>query len=154
MLPLTDLLQLSYLLLDTFVSGLSATEQPVMTFWGSAPWPVFTVMQFLLILVVYAFVLFHVRGLGEEISLPYLGKIRMTGGYRIFILLGITGLANHLVGTIVTPIVWAHFPIIPGLISQGLVGVAVSWVLGLLLLTLIYLVINEILTSREGEHSL
>lgn len=152
-LPLTDLIGLGFLLLETILPGLYTYEQPMMTtMWGSAPWPVFTGTQFLLTLSVYGFVMFQLRKLGDEISLPYLEKTRMTKIERVFIILGIAGLANQLVDATVSRFVWLHLPLINGPISQGLVGITISWIVAMILLTLIYLVINEKLSSKENEH--
>jgi len=146
---------LGFLLLETTLPGLYTYEQPVMTtMWGSAPWPVFTGTQFLLTLSVYGFVIFHVHKLADEISFPYLGEIRMTNIARMFVILGIAGLANQLVDAIVSRFVWLHVPVITRPISQGLVGITISWLLALILLTVIYLVINDRLSSREDERFL
>jgi len=135
---------LGFLLLETTLPGLYTYEQPVMTtMWGSVPWPVFTGTQFLLTLSVYGFVIFHVHKLADEISFPYL-----------FVILGIAGLANQLVDAIVSRFVWLHVPVITRPISQGLVGITISWLLALILLTVIYLVINDRLSSREDERFL
>lgn len=151
-LPLTDLLRLGFFLLETILPGLYVFGQPVMaTMWGSASWPVFTGTQFLFTLSVYGFVLFHFRRLDDEISVPYLGKIRMTKIERIFIILGIEGLVNQLADAIVSRFVWLHVPVITHPISQGMVGITISWLVALILLAANYRVINGRVSSRENE---
>jgi len=154
-LPLTDLLGMGYLLLGTFLPDVYNSEVTGMTtMWGSVSWSLYAGAQFLFTTLVYGFFLFHLRKIGQGIVLPYLGEIRMTKIERIFLIFGIAGLANQLINTTVSRFIWLHVPFISGQISQGAVGIIVSWLLALLLLALVYLVINYRLSSKENEQSL
>ncbi|MGB7876008.1 MAG: hypothetical protein WBL25_16625 [Anaerolineales bacterium] len=154
-LPLTDLLGLGYLLLGTFLPDVYNSEVTGMTtMWGSVSWSLYAGTQFLFTSLVYGFLLFHLRKIGQGIVLPYLGEIRMSKIQRIFLIFGIAGLANQLINTTVSRVIWLHVPFITGQISQGAVGITISWLLALLLLALVYLVINDRLSSKENEQSL
>jgi len=154
-LPLTDLLGLGYLLLGTFLPNVYNNEVTGMTtMWGSVSWPLYAGTQFLFTSLVYGFLLFHLRKFDQGIVLPYLGEIRMTKIERIFLMFGIAGLANQLINTTVSGFVWLHVPFITGQISQGAVGIAISWLLALLLLALVYMVIYTRLSAKENEQSL
>jgi hypothetical protein len=148
-LPITDLLRLSYTLLQPVVPGYFAPTNQIVTFWGSGPMYVFDALQFALILLVYALVLSQVRGLEETIDLPYLGLLRLTSFQRICVMLGIGGLADYLIRNIVLNVVWLHFPLLSEPVSQGLVGILGSWVVAVLLLILIYLTLSSRLYSSE-----
>jgi hypothetical protein len=150
-LPITDLLRLSYTLLQPVVPGYFAPTNQIVTFWGSGPMYVFDALQFALILLVYALVLSQVRGLEETIDLPYLGVIQLTGFQRVCLMLGIGGLVNQLAEGVVSHIVWLNIPLIQRQISAGLVGILGSWVVGILLLILIYLALSSRLYSSEDE---
>jgi len=154
-LPLTDLVGLGYLLLGTILPDVYNNEVTGMTtMWGSMSWSLYAGTQFLFTSLVYGFLLFHLRKIDQEIVLPYLGKIRMTKIERVFLILGIAGLANQLISATVSRFVWLHVPFITGQISQGVVGITISWLLALILLALIYLVINSKLLSKEDEQPL
>lgn len=154
-LPLTDLLGLGYLLLGTFLPNVYNSEVTGMTtMWGSVSWPLYAGTQFLFTSLVYGFLLFCLRKIDQGIVLPYLGEIRMTKIQRIFLIFGIAGLANQLINTTVSRFIWLHVPFITGQISQGAVGITISWLLALLLLALVYLVINDRLSSKENEQPL
>lgn len=150
-LPIIDLLRLSYFLLQIAFPGLVDSAVPVGTIWGRAPWNVFNLLQFVAILVIYAFALSYVHLLGEQISLPGLGVIHLTGFQRICLMLGIGGLVNQLAEGVVAHIVWLNIPLIHQQISAGLVGILGSWVVGILLLILIYLTLSSRLYSSEDE---
>lgn len=151
-LPLTDLLGLVYLLLGTFLPNVYNSEVTGMTtMWGSVSWPLYAGTQFLFTSLVYGFLLFRLRKFDQGIVLPYLGEIRMTKIERVFLNLGIAGLANQLISTTVSRFVWLDIPFVTGQISQGAVGITISWLLALLLLLLVYLVINDRLSSKENE---
>lgn len=154
-LPLTDLLDLGYLLLGTILPDVYNNEVTGMTtMWGSVSWSLYAGTQFLFTSLVYGFILFHLRKIDQGIVLPYLGEIRITKIQRIFLIFGIAGLTNQLINTIVSRFVWLHVPFITSQISQGVVGITISWLLALLLLALVYLVINDRLSSKENEQSL
>jgi len=154
-LPLTDLVGLGYLLLGAVLPDVYNNEVTGMTtMWGSMSWSLYAGTQFLFTSLVYGFLLFHLRKIDQEIVLPYLGNIRMTKIERVFLILGIAGLANQLISATVSRFVWLHVPFITGQISQGVVGITISWLLALILLALIYLVINSQLLSKEDEQPL
>jgi len=154
-LPLTDLLGMGYLLLGTFLPDVYNSEVTGMTtMWGSVSWSLYAGTQFLFTSLMYGFFLFHLRKIDQGIVLPYLGEIRMTNIQRIFLIFGVAGLANQLINTTVSRFIWLHIPFITGQVSQGAVGITISWLLALLLLALVYLVINERLSSKENEQSL
>jgi len=154
-LPLTDLVGLGYLLLGAVLPDVYNNEVTGMTtMWGSMSWSLYAGTQFLFTSLVYGFLLFHLRKIDQEIVLPYLGNIRMTKIERVFLILGIAALANQLISATVSRFVWLHVPFITGQISQGVVGITISWLLALILLALIYLVINSQLLSKEDEQPL
>lgn len=150
-LPITDLLRLSYFILQTSIPGLVLSIDPVRTLWGSAPWPVINILQLAAILIIYAFALSYARLLGKQFSLPGLGVIQLTGFQRICVMLGIGGLVNQLAEGVVGHIFWLNFPIVHQQISAGLVGILGSWLLGVLLLILIYLILGSRLYSQEDQ---
>ena len=154
-LPLTDLLGLGYLLFGTFLPDVYNSEVTgTTTMWGSVSWSLYAGTQFLFTSLVYGFLLFHLRKIGQGIVLPYLGEIRMTKIEKVFLIFGIAGLANQLISTTVSGFIWLHVPFITGQISQGVVGITISWLLALILLALVYLVINNRLLSKENEQLL
>ena len=120
-------------------------------FLGMGPFMAYSAIQLALGITVYGFALYYLRTMILQVKITIPQTIKIENRELGFILLGIAGLANHMVSGLVIGVVSIYLPsLVEGVEMLHLSkGFWISWLLGLLVLLVTLWIMNERLARRQ-----
>jgi hypothetical protein len=125
------------------------------TFLGMAPFMYFLTIRLILGIAVYGLTLYYARKLVAPDRLLYIKRLQLSNWEFGFVLLGVAGLVNNIVGGIVINFVSINFPssILHFDQTQLLIGFWITWLIAFIILIGAMFCMNELLYRREDKLS-
>lgn len=150
--PLMDFLRYLGSVLNFFIPS-SDKLGIISVFLGMAPFLYYSTITLILGIAVYGLALYHARKQVVQSKLPFIQGLKICNWEFGFVLLGIAGLVNHMVGGIVVNFVSIYFP---GLttqldLTQLFKGFWISWLIAFIILIVTLFCMNELLYRRENK---
>ena len=154
LIPLVDIIRyLSYILYLIIPSSDKFNSATV--FLGMAPYIYYTTIALVLGIVVYGLAFYLARMLVSQNKLHFIQGFKISNWEFGFIILGIAGLVNRVVGGIVVNFVTIYIPSLTAQLDQAKLslGFWISWLIGIILLIVTIFFMNELLNRRENKVS-
>jgi hypothetical protein len=150
--PLMDFIRyLSYILYLIIPSSDKFNSASVLL--GMAPYLYYSTITLVLGIAVYGLALFHARKLVAQNKLPFIQGLQISNWEFGFVLLGIAGLVNHMVGGIIVNFVTIYFPSLTAQLNQAQLskGFWISWLIGFIILIVTLFFMSELLNRRANK---
>ncbi len=122
-------------------------------FLGKAPYLYYSTITLVLGIAVYGLALYYARKLVAQSKLPFIQGLQISKWEFGFVLLGIAGLVNHMVGGIIVNFVTIYFPSLTAQLdlTQLFKGFWISWLIGFIILIVTLFFMSELLNRRENK---
>jgi hypothetical protein len=122
-------------------------------FLGMAPYLYYSTIILVLGIAVYSLALYRTRKLVAQSKLPFIQGLQISNWEFGFVLLGIAGLVNHMVGGIIVNFVTIYFPGLTAQLdlTQLFKGFWISWLIGFIILIVTLFCMSELLNRRENK---
>lgn len=150
--PLVDFIRyLSYVLYLIIPSPDKVSSASV--FLGMAPYLYYSTIALVLGIAVYGLALYYARKLVVQSKLPFIQGFQISNWEFGFVLLGIVGLVNHMVGGIIVNFVTIYFPSLTAQLDQTQlsIGFWISWLIGMIILIVTLFFMSGLLNRREKK---
>ena len=150
-LPVLDLLGLIQL-----ITRLSPDTGEAYTLWGSVPSIVYELSTVFTILFIYSATLMAGwKHLFKRVP-PIFETIRLNSFEKVFSLLAIAALVNHVLRFIILSVIWQQTPLEVKGLEKGIAGFFAGWLVGLLIIGIAIYVMSGLIekqTEKSGEIS-
>ncbi len=150
------LLLLDLLGLIQLITTLSSETGEAYTLWGSVPPLVYDLSTVFTVLFIYSATLtIGWKPLFKRVP-PILEAIQFNVYEKVFSLLAIAALVNHVIRFIIHSVIWQQTPLEVEGLGKGIAGFFAGWLTGLLIVAIIIYVMSELLekqTEKMGEIS-
>lgn len=150
--PLTDSLRYLSSILSQIVPFFRISAD-VTVFLGMGSFMVYSGITLVLGIVVYSLALYYLRMIVVRGKIPIVQELQIVKWELGFVLLGIAGLINHMVSSLVISFVSISLPNLTDDkdIAQLLSGFWISWLLAFLVLLVTLWIMNDRLSKREDD---
>lgn len=150
--PLTDSLRYLSSILSQIVPFFRISAD-VTVFLGMGSFMVYSGITLVLGIVVYSLALYYLRMIVVRGKIPIVQELQIVKWELGFVLLGIAGLINHMVSSLVISFVSISLPSLTDDkdIAQLLSGFWISWLLAFLVLLVTLWIMNDRLSKREDD---
>lgn len=150
--PLTDFLRYLSSILSLIVPFFRISAD-VTVFLGMGSFMVYSGITLVLGIVVYSLALYYLRMIVVRGKIPIVQELQIVKWELGFVLLGIAGLINHMVSSLVISFVSISLPSLTDDkdIAQLLSGFWISWLLAFLVLFVTLWIMNDRLSKREDD---
>lgn len=150
--PLTDSLRYLSSILSLIVPFFRISAD-VTVFLGMGSFMVYSGITLVLGIVVYSLALYYLRMIVVRGKIPIVQELQIVKWELGFVLLGIAGLINHMVSSLVISFVSISLPSLTDDkdIAQLLSGFWISWLLAFLVLFVTLWIMNDRLSKREDD---
>jgi hypothetical protein len=124
-----------------------------LVFLGMAPYMYYSMISLILGITVYGLAFYHVRNQLTQSKLSFIQGLHISNWEISFIILGIAGLVNRMVGGIVVNFVSIYFPSLTAQLDQTQLskGFWISWLIGFIILIVTLFFMNRLLNRNENK---
>ena len=154
LIPLVDIIRyLSYILYLIIPSSDKFNSATV--FLGVAPYIYYSTIALVLGIVVYGLAFYQARMLVSQNKLQFIQGLKISNWEFGFIILGIAGLVNRVVGGIVVNFVTIYIPSLTTQLDQTQLsrGFWISWLIGFVVLILTLFLLSELPNRSKNKLS-
>lgn len=150
--PMTDFIRYISSILSLIVPFFRISAD-VTVFLGMGSFMVYSGITSVLGIIVYCLALYYLRKMIVEGMIPIVQELQIVKWELGFVLLGIAGLINHMVSSLVISFVTIYLPNLTDDkdIAQLLSGFWISWLLAFLVLFVTLWIMNNRLSKREDD---
>lgn len=127
------------------------TTGDVYTLWGSVPPLIYDLCMVLTTLFIYGFTLMISWRLLFKRVPPILESIQLSSFEKVFSLLAIASLINHIVRFVLISIIFYQSPMLGVGLGKGTAGFFAGWLVGLLIVGITIYVMFELIAKKEDE---